>query len=345
MVAFILQRILNGLFSLGIVLLISCWMIRLIPGSYEEIMKAEQGSEEQSGSTGKLIHSVFYFSILPEKEAHSSRFYLFPDFHWNGTGNEFHQTLVNYLSGHFGKSVTDQQEVSSKMLQALPWSICLQLPAVLLTLLLSIWLARKSFLHPTSFGIQILRKSLIWLHSIPVFWLASLLLLFLANPDMLQLFPTGMQNLDQFNPWTVWIFQTQFMILPLLCFVIPSLAYLCQLLSNGLEESAQKFYWLRALSTGMTLKQTLIMESTPILAIPIIAWIGGIFPALISGSIIIEQIFSIPGLGRLMYHSISVRDWPMVQFLLMIGSACTVFGLLVSDILYRFYFPQLNTKA
>lgn len=344
MISFIIKRVLSGLFSLGFILFLSCWLIRLIPGSYHEIMQAENAFEQNSDFHNLTPEPVFYFSWIPSTPDSSQTLSLYPKFKWNGHENSFHNLVFKYSSGNFGKSVVDQQAVFGKFLQALPWSLSLQLPAILMILFISLWLGRQSVLYPDSWILTIVNNSFIWIHAVPVFWLASLLLLMFANPDMLKLFPSGMQNLENPNPWLVWLKQPEFMILPLICFVLPSIAYLSRLVKNGMEEVTHKFYWIRALSSGMSYQQALKSEAYPVVMMPVIAWIGSLFPMLISGSLIIEQIFSVPGLGRLMYHSITVRDWPQVQFLLFIGATFTILGFLISDILYRIYNPQLNSK-
>lgn len=342
---FIFKRIVFGIFSLILVLFLSCWLIRLIPGSYQEIMKGESDAQHEGQTMDPEYLPLFYFSWIPSKIDSMQTAAILPRFSWNGFENNFHNQLTNYLAGNFGKSLIDQQAVSKKFKDALPWSLSFQLPAILLILSISIWLGRISLMYPKSLALKFINSSLIWIHAIPVFWLASLLLLCFANPDYLKIFPSGMQSLSGTNPWLIWIQQPEFMILPLVCFIVPSLAYLSRLIKNGMEEVTHKFYWIRAISSGMSYRQALKDEAFPVVMIPLIAWIGNLFPALISGSLIIEQIFSIPGLGRLMYHSISVRDWPQVQFLLMLGSALTIIGFLVSDILYRIYNPQLDSKA
>jgi ABC-type dipeptide/oligopeptide/nickel transport system permease component len=101
-------------------------------------------------------------------------------------------------------------------------------------------------------------------------------------------------------------------------------------------------FWTRAISTGQTKQSALWTEALPLAMIPLIAWLAGIFPALISGSLIIEQIFGIPGLGRLMYLSIYLRDWPVVQFIFMLAAFLTIAGFIITDILLQLVDPRLR---
>lgn len=342
MMRFIITRLLGGFFLLLFILLICLWMVRLIPGSYDELMKSEENVTQQNENRNANPIPLFYFSIIPEKKTGDDLFSVMPILQWNGLNNEYHQKLKSYATLRFGKSLIDGVEVKDKFIHAFPWSLILQIPAIILVIVFSLWIALKRIQYPDSSALRFIDNGLIWLHSIPGFWLATMLLIFFANPDMLQWLPSGLQAVSSENPFTLWFYYPQYLLLPLLCLVLPALAYLVRLIKNGLENSLQQLFWTRALSSGMSVQQALWKEAMPLAMIPMIAWFAGIFPALISGSLIIEQIFSIPGLGRLMYLSISMRDWPVVQFLFLFGSALTIIGFIVSDALLHYVDPRLN---
>lgn len=74
-----------------------------------------------------------------------------------------------------------------------------------------------------------------------------------------------------------------------------------------------------------------------------ITLIGGALPALLSGSLIIEVIFSIPGMGRLMYTSLMARDWPVVFPILMFGATITVLTYILTDVIYKWADPRVKS--
>ncbi|MBK9722457.1 MAG: ABC transporter permease [Saprospiraceae bacterium] len=344
MVYFIAKRLLSGFFMLLVIFFISIWMIRLIPGSYEELIMADEKQSLEYNKSSQNTLPLFYFSMLPEQEIIFNGLNVFPHFIWNGLQCSFHQKLKQYVSMDFGNSLIDQVPVKTKISKAFPWSLALQIPALFIVIILSFWVAYRSVRFPNSKWMQSIGLILVWLHSVPGFWLATLLLLLFANPDALHLFPAGMQGVASKNPFEIWIYFPNYYILPLCCLVIPSLAYLTRFIKNGLEESIQKPYWTRALSSGLSWKQALRKEALPNALIPLIVWVSGIFPALISGALIIEQIFSIPGLGRLMFQSISSRDWPVVEFLFLLGAMMTILGFLISDFLLRYFDPRIQNQ-
>lgn len=342
MPGFIIRRLTGGFFIFLLILLISEWIISLIPGSYKELMNAEEITAHSESLNVWPSSPLFYFSVIPGKPQDQKSNIPIPEFRWNGVQNNFHKKLGSYLSLDFGKSLIDEIPVKEKFLLALPWSLILQIPVIALIIMLSSWIALRRVQFPDSKWLSFLDTGLIWIHSIPGFWLATLLLLAFANPDGLQWLPSGFQTLSSSNPFTLWFFYPHYLLLPVICLTLPSLAYLIRLMKNGLESSLQTMYWQRALSTGMSFKKALRLEAFPFAMISLAAWLAGIFPAIISGSLIIEQIFSIPGLGRLMFLSITLRDWPVVQFLFLSGTAMTILGFIVSDLLLRKIDPRIR---
>jgi len=75
---------------------------------------------------------------------------------------------------------------------------------------------------------------------------------------------------------------------------------------------------------------------------PIITLIASVFPAAIAGSVVIEKIFNIPGMGKLMIDSILSQDWPVVFTVLMFGAILTIIGILIADLLYAFADPRVR---
>ncbi|MCC6753586.1 MAG: ABC transporter permease [Saprospiraceae bacterium] len=340
MLRFILSRFITGAFAFMAILWLGLWIIRQIPGSHAELAAWEAEAEQSTPAGQEAPLPGFYWSIGSIFSKSRG-----PFLQWNGTGNSFHLWACRYAKMDFGNSLVDGLPVKEKFRRALPWSMALQLPAIALLLLLSVWLALEAVMRSGSWSMAIADRLLTGLYAVPGFWLATVLLLLFANAECLQILPTGMHGAPSPNPYRLWWVAPQYYLLPLLCLVLPSLAYLQRLVRNGLLEHLQKPHWKRALSTGLPIRTALLMEALPAALPPLVTWMAGVLPALVSGSVIIEQIFSIPGLGRLLYQSIAVRDWPMVQFLFFLGSALTVLGFMCSDLLLRWLDPRLKQTA
>lgn len=337
--SYIIKRLTSGIGIVLFILVLGMWMIEQIPGNYAD-SQTEVPPYESELRTVNKEDPLFYWTLIRGHELDKEW-----NPKWNGLRNEFHKTLCNYLQLHFGNSSIDGVPVIHKFTKAFPWSVAVQLPAILILLGLGLFFSIESTLHRDHWFIRLLDYLLMAFTSVPGFWLASLLLLFFANALFFKWFPTGMQSINHQNPFYCWWAYPSYFILPLVCLVVPSLAYLVRILRNGLKECMDSPHWIRAISTGMSLRRALFLEALPQAAIPMAAWMAGILPALFSGSILIEQIFSIPGLGRLLYMSIYARDWPVVQFLFFLSSGLTVLGFIISDVLIRFLDPRIKNKA
>ncbi len=106
-------------------------------------------------------------------------------------------------------------------------------------------------------------------------------------------------------------------------------------------EVIRQDYIRTARAKGLKEKTVVMRHALRNSLIPIITLFGGIFPALIGGSVIIETIFSIPGIGQLTFQALVARDYPLIMAELVIAAVMTVVGLLVVDILYAFVDPRI----
>ena len=106
-------------------------------------------------------------------------------------------------------------------------------------------------------------------------------------------------------------------------------------------EVIRQDYIRTARAKGLKEKTVIIKHALRNSLIPIITLFGGIFPALVGGSVIIETIFSIPGIGQLTFQALVARDYPLIMAELVIAALMTVVGLLVVDILYAFVDPRI----
>lgn len=329
----------NAVFLLLLIALIGHWMIQNIPGSYDEMNREEENSAPENYTSQKIKMPLFYFGFIPERkpEELKSMNFLIPEFRWNGTGNLYHHWLVNSSA-----SLRDGLPVGQKIWKAIQWTMALQIPAVILIFSLGLWLAFLVVRSKHHRFKKIMDIGLTALHAFPVFWFGSLLLIFFANPDFFNWFPAIPESAGGSDPFSLWIQQPAFWILPITALVLPSLAVIYNLFRKGLENAFQKRFWMRARSSGISEMDGLRHELMPHALIPVLAWIASAVPFLIGGSILIETIFSIPGSGRLMYNSIHYRDWPVVHGLFMLAAGMTLIGLLISDVCQRLMDPRLQ---
>lgn len=246
---------------------------------------------------------------------------------------------------NFGDSYKDQRPVRDKILEALPITLQLNIISLLLVYLVSVPIGVFSATHERSLVDKLLTVVLFILFSLPSFWVAMLLILFFGGGGYLNWFPiyginsAGAEQL----PLGAWILdRTWHLVLPVICLTYADLAALSRFARSGLIEEVRQDYVRTARAYGFAERVVVLKYAMRNSLIPIITLLGTILPGLFGGSVIIESIFSIPGLGRLGFEAILSRDYPLIMGILTISAFLTLVGLLISDILYAVVDPRVK---
>jgi len=132
------------------------------------------------------------------------------------------------------------------------------------------------------------------------------------------------------------------MFLPVLCYVVGNFAILTLLMKNSLMEQVSQDYVRTVLAKGGTYVYAVIKHALRNALIPIATGLGSILSVMFAGSVIIEQVFEIPGMGRLSLEAIVGRDYPVFMGILALTALCGLFGNILSDFLYVLIDPRIN---
>jgi len=142
--------------------------------------------------------------------------------------------------------------------------------------------------------------------------------------------------------WEVFTERVIHMILPVFCLTYGSLAYLSRQMRGGILGVFRQDYIRTARAKGVSENKIVWKHAFRNSLIPMITIFASLFPAAISGSFIIENIYSIPGMGQLAYLALVGRDYPIVFAVMMFSAFLTLVGTLVSDILYALVDPRIS---
>lgn len=304
-----------------------------------------QDSLLQAHFAGDMASLRQSYEAIREKQDRS-RLHL-PSFSWYGFDNQYHNWVKSMLSGEMGISYVEKRPVSKKLNEAIWITIQMNLLALLLAFVLAIpigvYAARKrgqSFDRTTTL-------LLFFLYSIPTFWIATMALIFLTTNEYgLDLFPSlGLGTVsDEASFWTKLSTRLRHLILPVLCIAIGGLAFIVRQVRASMQDVLQQDYIRTARAKGLSEKKVIWRHGFRNALFPLITLIANILPALVTGSIVIERIFNIPGMGFVTIDAIFQRDWPVVYAVLMIGAVLTVIGILLTDILYAITDPRVKFK-
>lgn len=341
-----------------------------------EIKKAAASSIEiTDSSTGKTIAYNGLADILPlvdklEKsyeevraKANNKAKYI-PAFYWYGTSNQYHRWLFGdapwfgedkdpsksskgFFRGDFGNSYLDGRPVVSIIGDALKWTLLLNLIAFIITYAVSIPMGVSLAVHKDTTYDRITTTVNFILYSLPTFWIATLLITFFTSDyyaDWMDLFPThGVGKTgDEYGFWEQFTDRSYHFILPIFCMVYGSFAYISRQMRGGMLAVLRQDFIRTAFAKGLEPGTVYWKHAFRNSLIPIITMFASFLPAMISGSVIIEYIFTIPGMGRVSYESVVARNFPVLFTLLMFSAILTMVGNLLSDILYGVIDPRIS---
>lgn len=268
-----------------------------------------------------------------------------PKFTWYGLDNQFHRWISGFVCGDFGISYQDQRPVASRIGDAIFWTIVINLTAILLAFLIAIPIGVWAAEHQNSRFDKTATLLLFMLYSLPVFWIATMLLVFFTTPEYgMDLFPSiGLGDpVSKSKGFTLFMERASHLVLPVFCLTYPALAFVSRQMRTAMVQELNKEYIRTARAKGLSQKQVIWKHAFRNSLFPIITLFSSVFPATIAGSVVIEVIFNIPGMGKLMVDAILQRDWPVVYTVLMLGSVLTLAGMLVADVLYSLADPRVR---
>ena len=246
--------------------------------------------------------------------------------------------LWNALRGDFGISPITGRSVSSDLAQQIPVSVELAVACLLLSTLLGLPAGIVAAVHANKKLDLLIRSQMLIAFSVPTFVIGILLLLVGSRvaPDLFLL---------SFTPWSVDPgAHIRSMIMPLLTIALPITAMTMQMTRSAMLEVLTDPFIVTARAVGVRLPRIHYLHALRNALPPIITFIGFQFGVMLGGLIVVEQIFSLPGLGRGMLEAISTRDYPMVTATTLVFAVSFVIINAVIDLLYPVLDPRQRPR-
>ncbi len=299
------------------------------------IIQQEKGADAQALVTA---YETMIAQATPQKN-------WLPKIHWHGLNNQYHQWISRFLVGDFGISLRDYRPVADKIKDGLRWTLLLSISAVMLAYLIAVPLGVWTAVNSGTKLERFITVSLFGLYSLPTFWIATVLLIFFTTPiyGMNWFASIGLGNLPADAPfWARFWERASHLILPVFCMTYPSLAFIARQMRGSMQEVLQQPYIVTAKAKGLSMKKVIWKHAFRNALFPIITMLGAVVPSLIAGSVIIESVFEINGMGKLLLDAISMRDWTLVYAILMLGAVLTMIGVLIADLLYAIFDPRIR---
>lgn len=257
---------------------------------------------------------------------------------------QFYNWLKRVARFDFGLSMsTDRRPVWEKIREALPVTLILNALSLFLTLLFALPLGMARALYPGTPFAHLSSLILFLGYSTPSFWLALLLMiLFGIHLGWLPLTWTGM---PRFGEVGILPYLSEFLrhsLLPIFCMSFGSLAVFSRYLEGALAEVLREEFILSARARGGGTLYVLLRHALPNALLPLITLLGLMLPGLMSGSVILESVFGIPGMGRLFIEGVYIRDYTLIMGILTLGALLTLLGNLLADLGYALLDPRVR---
>ncbi len=240
------------------------------------------------------------------------------------------------ITGDFGRSLVSERPVLDTILEKFPATILLALAATLISLLIAIPVGAIAAANKGSWkDLGMLGMSLLWV-SIPSFWLGIMLILVFSVK--VPLFPA-----IGYEPMFVdFLAAMHHLALPAITLGCTLAGAVARMTRSEMIEQLSKDYIITAWAKGMSRKVIIYRHALRNSLITVVTFTGLQLGTLLGGTVVVEQIFAWPGLGRLVIQSIFARDYPMVQGVVLFLAFTFVFVNLLVDISYTLLNPQIR---
>lgn len=250
----------------------------------------------------------------------------------------FADWAVSFVQGDMGTSYSYDRPVSGMILDKLPITLTLAVMAFLLTIMIAVPLGIYAARHEGGKVDHLIYCINQVTMAVPPFFLGILMTFFFGL--VLKWFtPGGYVSYQTDVPGFV-----RYLFFPALAIALPKAAMALKLLRSSVIHETRQDYARTAYSRGNNTNQVLYRHILKNALIPVVTFLGMALADMIAGSIIIEQVFSIPGLGRILMTSISGRDYPVVQAIIVWIAVLVLVVNLIVDLVYRIIDPRIRME-
>ena len=262
-----------------------------------------------------------------------------------GFDTRFAKYMANLVTLDFGVSHVTKRPVITTLWERVRYTIFLTFPSLLLAFLVSVPIGIWSATQRQTFIDQTVTTGLLILYSLPTFFVGLLLLKFFAAGDPFSWFPIeGFVGDDPDSMTTLEYMKSVawHLVLPVFCLTYPRFAGLSRYARTGVVDVIESDYIRTARAKGLPESLVIMKHAVRNGMIPTLTILGTQLPRLVGGSIVIEYIFEIPGMGSYLLESIGNQDYNALMGILVVSAVLTLIGILISDISYALVDPRIS---
>ena len=244
---------------------------------------------------------------------------------------QFYIYCKNFIHGDFGQSYKDGRDVFEIISQRLPKSIWLMGMSIIFSIVFGLPLGIYAALHRNSFGDRFVMGTAVFGFSMPSFFLGIMFILIFSM--RLHWLPSAGSD--------TWLH----LLMPMITIGLSRMGSYARYTRSAMLNVLSKPYIITAKAKGANRNRMVYLHALPNAAIPIVTVIGTSIGHMVGGSVVIENVFAWPGVGRLLVSSVAVRDLPVVQAIVIIMGLAMVLANLLVDFTYGILDPRIRVTA
>ena len=246
------------------------------------------------------------------------------------------------LRGDLGQSIVYKQPVLKLIAERIPATLQLALTALVVGYGIGIALGLLAAVFHKTWLDWLIRVISVIGNAVPAFWLG--LIMIIVFSVQLDLLPMGRMR-DIASRGGFDLGETiRHMLMPVFVFSLGTIAFVSRFVRTELLEVLTQDYVRTAYAKGLSNRTVWWRHAARNALIPVATFIGPAIGSLLSGAVIIEQVFDWPGMGKLTINAVFQRDYPLVMGSIVVGSLLFIVGVLISDFLYVFLDPRIRLK-
>jgi len=257
---------------------------------------------------------------------------------------QYWQWLQRLAHLDFGESfAADGRPVLDKIAERLPVTLWINALAMLLILAVAIPLGVAAAVRKDSLFDRAATVFVFIGFAIPSFWLGLMLMIWLGvEHGWLPVSGLHDYGWQRMTPWEQWLDLARHLAMPVLASAIGGIAGMSRFMRSGMLEVIRADFITTARAMGVPERRIRYRHALKNALLPIITLLGLSVPGLIGGSVIVEQLYSLPGMGLLFYEAVLARDYPLVMGITVIGAVLTLLGNLAADLAYAWADPRIR---
>jgi len=263
-----------------------------------------------------------------------------------GAGSVYSKGIIR---GDFGLSYSYMEPVGNVIRRRIGWSLFFTLFSIIMGYIVSIPIGLKAARRRDGPFDRFSSVGLFILYSVPNFFMATMLQMIFANVDQFNWFETtGVKPVTGYPPDAGFLEKARitlpYLVLPAICYTYSTFAFLSRTMRVSVLEILGQDYIRTARAKGLPEQKVLWRHAFRNALLPIITVFANLFPLVIGGSVILEYIFGIPGMGQESYMAISRKDYPVIVAVFTLTGLLTLAGYLISDVLYAWADPRISYR-